>query len=50
LIARQQWLTTIVLSTQEAESRRVKVQSQPQANSSGEPLEKLITKKKELAE
>jgi hypothetical protein len=37
---------SIIPATQEAESRRIAVQSQPQANSSKDPmLKKLITKK-----
>jgi hypothetical protein len=40
------WLTPIILATQEAEIRRIVVQSQPKANSSGDPTSKnLITKR-----
>jgi hypothetical protein len=49
-IAKSWWLTPIILATQEAEIRRIMVQSQPQANSLGDSiLKKLITKKR-LAE
>jgi hypothetical protein len=38
------WLWTIILTTQEAETRRIRVWSQPQANSMWDPiLKKLIT-------
>jgi hypothetical protein len=41
------WLTPIILANQEAEIRRIMVQSQPWANSSGDPMskKKKITKK-----
>jgi hypothetical protein len=35
--ARHQWLTPVILTTQEAEIWRIMVQSQPWANSSREP-------------
>jgi hypothetical protein len=40
------WLTPAILATQEAEIRRITVQSQPRANSSQDPILKIpITKK-----
>jgi hypothetical protein len=33
-LAKHQWLTPVILATQEAEIRRISVQSQPPANSS----------------
>jgi hypothetical protein len=41
---------SVILATQEAEIRRIMVQSQPQANSSGNPLLKKFHQKKGLAE
>jgi hypothetical protein len=32
------WLTPVILVTQEAEIRRIEFQSQPRANSSGDPI------------
>jgi predicted secreted acid phosphatase len=44
--ARLQWLMSVILVIQEAEIRRITVQSQPKANSLRDPvLKKLITKK-----
>jgi hypothetical protein len=34
------WLTPVILATQEAEIRRITVQSQPRANSSQDPISK----------
>jgi predicted secreted acid phosphatase len=46
LSARRQWLMPVILTTQEAEIRRIAVQSQSQANTFGDPiLKKLIIKK-----
>jgi hypothetical protein len=47
-LAGHQWLTPVILATQEAEIRRIVVQSQPQENSSQDPIseKKKITKKK----
>jgi hypothetical protein len=39
-VARCWWLTPIILATQEAEIRRITVQSQPLANSSQDPISK----------
>jgi hypothetical protein len=36
--ARLCWLTTVILATQEAEIRRITVQSQPWENSSRDPI------------
>jgi hypothetical protein len=33
-----QWLTPVILATRNAEIRRIMVGSQPQANSSGDPI------------
>jgi hypothetical protein len=42
-----QWLTPVILATQEAEIRRIMAQSQPWANSSRDPISKCsFTKKK----
>jgi hypothetical protein len=38
------WLMSIILATQEAEIR-IAVQSQPQANSSGDPISKISNTK-----
>jgi hypothetical protein len=44
--ARHPWLTPIILATQEAEIRKMVVQSQPWANSSQDPIaKKPLTKK-----
>jgi hypothetical protein len=44
--ARYRWLTPVIPATQEAEIRRIKDQSQPQANSSHDSiLRKPFTKK-----
>jgi hypothetical protein len=40
----------VILAVQEAEIRRIKVQSQPWANSSGDPVSKKILHRKELLE
>jgi hypothetical protein len=39
-IARHQWLRPVILATQEAEIRRIRVQSQLWANSSPDPISK----------
>jgi hypothetical protein len=36
------WLTPVILVTQEAEIRRIEVQSQPPANSSQDPISKIF--------
>jgi hypothetical protein len=44
--ARRQWLTPVILATQEAEIRRITVQSQPRQTVHETPISKnLITKK-----
>jgi hypothetical protein len=44
--ARHLWVTSVILATQEAEIRRITIQSQLQANSSGDPISKTpITEK-----
>jgi hypothetical protein len=40
-----QWITPVILDTQEAEIRRIKVQSQPRANSSQDLSQKPHQKK-----
>jgi hypothetical protein len=40
------WLTPIILATQEAEIRRMAVQSQPGKNSLQDPIMKKLTTKK----
>jgi hypothetical protein len=42
------WLTPVILTTQEAEIRRIIVQSQPRANSLQDPILKKIHHKKGL--
>jgi uncharacterized protein (DUF305 family) len=42
---RCQWLTPVILATQEAEIRRMEVRSQPWANSSRDPIKKTHHKK-----
>jgi hypothetical protein len=49
-ISRRQWLTPVILATQEAEIRRFTVWSQPQANSSRDPISKKPNTKKRLME
>jgi hypothetical protein len=44
------WLPPAILATKEAETRRIAVQSQAQANSSKDPISKIHNKKKELVE
>jgi hypothetical protein len=45
LLARNRWLTPVILGTQEVEIRRIEVRSLIQANSSRDPiLKKCITK------
>jgi hypothetical protein len=44
--AKNQWLTPVILATQETEIRRIMIQRQPQANSSGEPILKISNTKK----
>jgi hypothetical protein len=43
ILARCQWLTPVILTTQESEIRRIAVQSQAQANSSQDPISKKIS-------
>jgi hypothetical protein len=43
---RHQWFTPIILATQEAEIRRLMVQSQPQENSLQDPISKIPNTKK----
>jgi hypothetical protein len=40
ILAGHWWLTPLILATQEAEIREITVQSQPWANSSGDPISK----------
>jgi hypothetical protein len=40
------WLMPVILVTQEAEIRRIVVQSQPQANSSQDPISKIPNTKR----
>jgi hypothetical protein len=42
---RPQWLTPVILATQEAEIRRITVQSQLRTKSPRDPISKKITKK-----
>jgi hypothetical protein len=49
-VARHQWLTPIILVTQEAEIRRMLVQSQSWVNSSWDPISKKTHHKKGLAD
>jgi hypothetical protein len=44
------WLTPVILATQEEESRRIMVPSQPGANSSQDPISKKTHHKKGLVE
>jgi predicted secreted acid phosphatase len=44
--ARCWWLTPVILATQDAEIRRIQVQSQPMANMSEDPILKIPSKKK----
>jgi hypothetical protein len=41
-----QWLAPIILAPQEAELKRIKVQSQPRANSSRDPIYKILNIKR----
>jgi hypothetical protein len=50
LLAGRRWLTPVIPATQEAEIRRMAVQSQPQANSSEDPISKKKKKKKKRKE
>jgi hypothetical protein len=50
IIAWYQWLMPVILATQEAEIRRIKFQSHPQANSSGDPILRNPLHKKGLVE
>jgi hypothetical protein len=48
---RHQWLMPVILATQEAAIRRIKVQSQPQTNSLQDPISKKnLHKKRGLVE
>jgi hypothetical protein len=40
-------ITAVILATQEAEIKKMEVQNQPHANSSGDPISKKTTIKKE---
>jgi hypothetical protein len=40
------WWLTVILATQKVEIRRIEVQSQPEANSLGDPISKLPNPKK----
>jgi hypothetical protein len=42
----RQWLTPVILATQEAEIRRIKIQSQTQTNISRDPISKIPNTKK----
>jgi hypothetical protein len=46
LLAGHWWLTPIILATEEAEIRRVVVRSQPWANSSCDPILKILITKR----
>jgi hypothetical protein len=50
LITRHRWLTPAILATQEAEIRRLMVQSKHQANSSCDLISKNPSQKKGLVE
>jgi hypothetical protein len=45
MLARQRWLTPIILATQEAEIRRITVQCQPREKVHKTPSQKKLTKK-----
>jgi hypothetical protein len=40
------WLTPVILATSEAEIRRITVQGHPKANSSQDPISKILSTKK----
>jgi hypothetical protein len=49
-MVRRRWLTPVILTNRQAEIRGITVQSKPQANSSQDPILKILNTKKGLVE